>query len=556
MRLLRRSREPMTSFHRFSLSLVGLLSVASCAPLTDPDDGPARRGVVSAASPEAADAGAEILARGGNAIDAAVAVSMALAVTEPAGSGLGGQVYMLVHPKDGAPFVIEGSTRSPAATPTDARRSDLVGYRATTVPSHVRVLDHAWRQYGSGKVDWAELLAPAIRHARDGFPSGSFRTNSLERYRTAMQAHPETAKIFLEPDGSVPDPSARLVQAALARTLERLATAGADDFYRGEIARAIDRDMREHGGWLTYDDLASFDEPSITTPLVGTHRGYDVYTLPPPTGGWVVLQALNVLEQAPGELLAGHDDEAAIWMAEALRAVHGNRKERPVQDLESYEDGVRRRTSKARAEELVREFELGGSGETTHFSVVDAEGNAVACTQSLNAYFGAKVLSPELGVLYNDYMREFVTDDADHPFALRPDGLPYSSMSATILAKDGRPVLALGSPGSRRIISAVIQVANHWVTQREGVRAAVAAPRLHVLPEDDTLMIELRPTSRTLLLELERRGFHPSIPLSSLFEGRLNAYFGGVHAVALDGDRWAGAADPRRDGAVRIVPAP
>ncbi len=533
----------------FGLALSSLAACASSTDLAVPRVGAA---VVAAASPEAADAGAEVLRRGGNAIDAAVAVSMALAVTEPAGSGLGGQVYLLVHPARGEPYVIEGSTRAPAAVPPDARRSDLVGRRATTVPSHVRVLDHAFRRHGSGRLTWAELLAPAIRHAREGFEPGSFRRNSLVRYRRGMARDEATAEVFLASD----DAGRPTVQEALANTLERLATAGADDFYSGEIARAIDRDMKANGGWLTYDDLASFPAPTVVAPLRSTFRGLDVWSLPPPTGGWVVQQALNVLERADADEMARGTDEATLWMAEALRAVHGNRLERPVPDLVRYEEEVRRRTSKARADELVDEFELGGGGETTHFSVVDHEGTVVACTQSLNAYFGAKVMSRELGVLYNDYMREFVTDDSEHPFALRPEGLPYSSMSATVLAKDGRPVLGLGSPGSRRIISAVVQVASHWVTRGEGIDAAVAAPRLHVVPEDDALMFERRPTSRALLRELERRGFHPSIPLSSLFEGGLNAYFGGVHAVAREGEGWAGAADPRRDGAVRVVPAP
>jgi gamma-glutamyltranspeptidase/glutathione hydrolase len=191
----------------------------------------------------------------------------------------------------------------------------------------------------------------------------------------------------------------------------------------------------------------------------------------------------------------------------------------------------------------------GSGGETTHFSLVDGQGMVVAVTQSLNGYYGAKVAHPTLGVLYNDYMRELEVDRPGDPFALRPDALPYSSMSATILLHEGRPSLAVGSPGSKRIISAVVQVVSHWVDVGRGIRTAVEAPRLHVVPEDD-LFMEARGVPAAHLLELERRGYSIVRPLSSLHKGDLNPFFGGVHAVAWEGREWTGAADPRRDGAV------
>jgi len=511
-------------------------------------------GVVSSASPEATAAGVAVLAAGGNAIDAAVAVSMALAVTEPSGSGLAGQTFFLVHPPAGSPLVIHGTSYAPASIPEEIERSDLRGRRAASVPSHVAVLDTVWRRFGSGRLSWSRLLEPAIRYAEEGFRLGRFRQRSVARYARALRRDPVTARIFLGADGAVPAEGSLVRQPALAGTLRRLAEAGADDFYRGSIARTIARDMERHGGWITFEDLAGFPEPRVVEPLRGTYRGLDVATLPPPAGGWVVLQALGILEAAHPGAPPESRVERTIWTAEALRAAHGSRLERPVEDLRDYEDDVRRRIRPERAREIVRDIDEEGSGETTHFCVVDGDGFVVAVTQSLNAYFGARVVCEELGLLYNDYLRELVTGDPDHPFAVRPGAMPYSSMSATVLSRDGRPVLALGSPGSRRIISAVVQVVRKVVEDAAAIGAAVAAPRIHAVPEEDGLLFEVRPRSRALLAALEERGFRISIPLSSLNAGELDPYFGGVHAVALEDGAWRGAADPRRDGvATRAV---
>lgn len=501
--------------------ILSVLALGACAA-GDIASGPLAGGAVSSASPEATAAGVRALAAGGNAIDAAVAIAFSLAVTEPAGSGLGGQAYLLVQRPGEAPFVVNGSTISPAATDPTATSADLRGHKATTVPSMVKVMDFAHRRFGSGNTPWADLLAPAAASAEDGFVLGSFRRNSIARYEAALRRDPEVARTFLRPDGRSPDVGDRIFQPALASTIRRLAEAGGEDFYRGEIAAEIARDMAANDGWLTLADLESFPEPKVGPPLSGRYRGFDVHTLPPPTGGWVVLAALEELSAAPAAELAAAGGARTIHMAEALRTAHDKRLTAPVYD---------------------------GGGETTHFSVVDGDGMVVAATLSINAYFGAKVMSPKLGVLYNDYMREFEVGNPGHPFALRPDALPYSSMSATILSKDGVPQLGVGSPGSRRIISAVVQVVSNWVDLGLDVGAAVAAPRVHVVPEDSDLMLERRPARRDVLRELEQRGFSLAMPLSSLFAADRNPYFGGVHAVArTPAGEWRGGADPRRDG--------
>ncbi|MCK5942935.1 MAG: gamma-glutamyltransferase, partial [Planctomycetes bacterium] len=509
----------MLTRHRSAFSLLALVLLAGpgggCKATPS---APGRQAAVSSATPEATRIGIEVLRRGGNAIDAAVAVSLALGVSEPAGSGIGGQVYILRHAPGEDAVVIHGSTRAPMVLPDGIARRDLVGRRAATVPSALAVLDVAHRRFGSGRVAWSELVEPAAALAERGVTWGRFREASLRRYAPEglLDRGPE-----------------------LAATLRAVAAGGAEAFYRGDLARAIAADMAANGGWITYDDLANFPAPKVIPALEGSYRGYTVHTLPPPAAGWVVLLALNMLEQAPLDELtteAGKID----WMATALRTAHTTRMEQPVGDGTAFpgrmEHHIRKSTAeRLHAERLAERRE--GSGETTHFSVVDGDGVMVTVTQSINNYFGAKVTHPTLGFLYNDYMREFVTGDDDHPFALTGGAEPFSSMSATVLSKEGRAVLGVGSPGSRRIVSAVVQVLSNWVDQGMDVRAAVAAPRVHVVPETQRLFVEdaFAPPalSPELLLAVERRGFRVVAPHTSLDRLGLSPYFGGVHAVSV-----------------------
>lgn len=510
------------------------------------------RAVIAAGSPEAAEAGAAVLEEGGNAFDAAVAISLSLGVTEPAGSGIGGQGILIVHPPEGDPFVIQGSSFSPSRTQPDATLPELVEHRATTVPSLLRVLDFMWRTYGSGKIPWHRLVEPAIHHARVGYPLGAFRRRALLRHARAIRSSGVATKLLLAPDGSVPEQGAVLRNPILGDTLERIAFHGTEDFYRGEIAREIVSDMERHDGLITREDLEQVPEPPVVPALRGSYRGWDVFSVLPPASGWVLLLALNVLEQAPEGEVAVDGPARLVWMTESLFHAHRVRVYRPIPNLANYGDAIASRTSKERAIRIVRSLVRFDHGETTHFSILDRDGTAIGMTQSLNSYYGAKAASPKLGFLYNDYMHEFVVGLVNHPFALRPKAPPYSSMSATILARGRKPELVLGSPGDERIISAVVQVASHWADIGAGIEAAVAAPRIHVL-RDVEVMLERKPEATTSLLALERRGYVLYQPLSSLFAGELNPYFGGVHAAAREDGELRGAADPRRDGAVAYV---
>lgn len=561
----------LTALSRVLFSLALVLAPAACDLGEGPDgaaDGAEARqiwaGTVSAASPEAAEAGRRILEAGGNAVDAAVAVSMALSVTEPAGSGIAGQTVLLIRKPDGEAVVVQGSSRAPGVLPPDAHPERLEGHQLTTVPTTLRTLDRAWREFGSGAVGWDELLAPAIHWAEEGFELRGFRHAAVERFAQELSVDPLVAGIFLDETGR-PLPEGSLVrQPILARTLRRLAEAGAQDFYTGEVAAAIAREMAERGGWVTAEDLAGVADPPLVAPLRARYRHLDVITLPPPYGGWIVLQALSYLDLLPPDSLAPGEPGRDLRVAEALRLAHTTRARDPVPNPLDYEEAVAERIDPERARlhraALLRER----GGETTHFTVVDSDGMVVAGTESINSYFGARVAGDELGILWNSYMIEFQDPELEHPFALRPGAFPLSSMSATIVADADGALLGLGSPGSARIISAVTQITSLVLDAGLTVEEAVAHPRVHVVPgpEDgpDLLYLE-REEGAPDSSVLGGLGFRFTPSDGGVLVGRgwggagFDPYFGGVHAVARvrepgpDAPPWAGAADPRRDGA-------
>ncbi len=508
-------------------------------------------GTVSSATPEATAAGVDILEAGGNAIDAAVAVSLALGVSEPAGSGIAGQTVMLAWSPDNGPFVIHGTTWSPAEMPTDATRDQLVyGRTASAVPSTPRVLGLAHERFGSGNLAWADLVAPAITIARVGFDIGPFRAHAFRHYRSLLERQPEAAAIFIAPDGRPWQEGERLKQPALAKTLERLAEDGAMDFYTGRIAAGIAADMAAHGGWISADDLASFPEPRIVSPLQGQYRGHTLLTLPPPFGGWVVLQILNALETFPQDTLSAESPERKLALIDALAVGHGARRANPVRDYLDEDPTVGGRTRPDTAHKGLDAWRAAWpGGETTHFTVVDGDGMVVTVTQSIDSYFGARVVHPEMGFLYNNYMQGFQVDDREAPYYLEARQMPKSSMSATIVLRDDEPVLALGSPGSARIISAVAQVTSHWIDVDGGVEAAVGAYRVHVVPPDRAY-VEGESVEPDLMAGLARRGMTLRRPTYGVSDSQLDPYFGGVHALSREAGTWTGAADPRRDGRV------
>lgn len=514
-------------------------------------------GVVSSASPEASQAGYEILQKGGNAADAAIAVSFALGVTEPAMSGLGGGTQVLLALPGQPPIAINGTTFSPALTPVGATKKDLTYHRRSTIPSTVKVLGYILREYGSGNLEWEQLLEPAIRYAQEGFTVSKFLQAVYKKNEKKVIESPYNTHFFLI-NGRIPDLGDTLKQPVLAQTLQRLAREGPDDFYNGEIAEMIASDMKSSGGWITLEDLRNFPDPVELPALSTTYRGFEVYSQPPPCGGWTALLALNILENfPPNELMYGTQSRFNDILL-ALHLAHEDRKDNPVIDLLNYQDEVDKKLSKAYALwlleqnsnklDLAHENDDSKAGETTHFSIVDGDGMVMAVTASINAYFGAGAASEELGFLYNTYMNDYEIGIPDHPFAIGPGLMNYSSMSPTIVQKDGESVLALGSPGSARIISTVVQLTQLWVDSGASIKDIIGYYRFHSL--NNKIYYEDPAIPSSWSEAFLDNGFEVEHPAHDLEQNGLNAYFGGVHAVAKENGLWVGASDPRRDGNV------
>ncbi|WP_420322343.1 gamma-glutamyltransferase family protein [Flagellimonas sp.] len=511
-------------------------------------------GAVSSAAPEASHAGELILKKGGNAVDAAIAVSFTLAVTEPAMSGLGGGSQVLLSIKNQKPIAINGTTFSPALT--NAQSGDTLSYhRRSTIPSTVKVLDYLYRHYGSGKVTWEELVQPAIGYAENGFEIGPFRAKVYKRYAEKLKSSPHNTHLFLI-DGRVPRLGEKLKQPILAKTLRRIAKFGADDFYKGEIAQSIADDMRENQGWISLEDLQRFPEPKELEPLTIAYRDHQVYSQPPPCGGWTALMIMKLLDvKSQGNELGIND------LIEALYLGQNDRRQHPVTDLIDYEAQVAEKLSDVYIQNLLKsavdsedsaEIIKEGSGETTHFSVVDSEGTAIAVTASINAYFGSLAASERLGFLYNSYMDDFTFGDPEHPFALQPNAMAYSSMSPTIVQKNKENVLVIGSPGSSRIISSVAQLSAEWIYDQD-ISHLVKKPRIHV----NRNRAYLEEKKDTLLVDknlVQKYNLEFRVPNESLIiYEQLNSYYGGIHAIAKEKSKWVGVADPRRDGLALIV---
>lgn len=510
----------------------------------------AGQAAISSASPEATAAGAEILGRGGNAADAAVAIAFTLGVTEPAMSGLGGQIQFLIRRGDEEVIALNGSSFAPALTDPAAVRAEMNPYQRTTVPTWLKSLEFLWREYGSGKFAWRELIEPALGHARDGFAQGEFRQKVFLRHEDDLAGF--LAAGHMQAEGAIVQ-GGTIRQPQLAATLEKIAEGGSEVFYRGEIADLIERDMIDNGGWIRKPDLARVSDPVPVNPVSAGYRAYRVYSFPPPAGGWVMMQTLKVYEKQRRE---GWDIEAERQaMTRSIFLAQRDRRERPVEDFDDYGDFLERKLSEEYVAALLEQSHSTGNsgresngGETTHFSLIDADGFAISATTSINAYYGVRVAAPELGFLYNSYMDDFIFGDPAHPYAIAPGKPAYSSMSPSIVNRDGETVLVLGSPGSARIISAVAQVIAAYAENAESLDVLLAAPRIHVtgggglyLENPDWLPI------------IESVGFEYSLPSTDLMINGLNSYFGGVHAVGRLRGEWQAAADPRRDGASLVL---
>lgn len=469
-----------------------------------------KNGMVVAQDAAAAQVGVAILQKGGNAVDAAVAVGFALAASYPRAGNIGGGGFMVIHLANGENSAIDYRETAPAAInarsfldangnadPQKSRDSAL----AIGVPGTVAGLPLAERKYGSGRFTLADLIAPAIAMARGGVALSEDITEGPPNILARLKRWPSSAKIFLKPDGSALAAGDRLVQSDLADTLTAIARDGPDAFYDGPIAQKLAAAVQAAGGVMTAGDLRNY-RAIERVPVRGTYRGYDVISMPPPSSGGVeLIEMLNILE---GYDLA-HDDEAQtlFLLVEAMKRAYADRAvflgdpaqvQNPVARLVSKDYAARWRATidpaRATPASAIRAG-AGGDSEgrnTTHFSIVDRFGNAVSNTYTLNFAYGVGLVADGTGVLLNNELDDFAAKpDAPNAYGLvgfaanepGPGKRPLSSMTPTILLKDGRPFLVTGSPGGSRITTTVLQVIVNVIDRGMSLAAAVAAPRVH-----------------------------------------------------------------------------
>lgn len=501
-------------------------------------------GMVSTAHHLATAAGVAMLRDGGNAIDAAVAAAFALGVCEPQASGLGGQTLMLIHLSEpNRTFALDGSSMAPSRATADALPPEvrLRGHRATTVPTTPSTLDWAIQEYGS--LPLSRILEPAIVLAEEGFEVSELLHSLMVREKPYLRRY-SGGQVFLRKGKFPHSVGSTLRQPALAKTLRRLAEHGVEDFYRGEIARTISNDMLANHGLLHEDDLARLPLPIVRKALGATIQGRRLRTFPPPGAGRVLVEMIHVLEQFPPEKLDPDTPDGALLLAEVMRRGAQDRYDRPFDANFYAQVGERRMVSKDYAVEIAGTIRrkmrhIKTTGETTHLSVMDAAGNAVALTQSIERVFGAFAMSPDLGFLYNNYMSAYEYEDIAHPYYVRPNTPPWGSVAPSIVFRGRKPWLVIGSPGSERIVTSILQVLIRL--RSHSPYEAVALPRLHC-SIDGKVSLEASRFRDDIPELLARHGFE--IDERDPF----SFYLGCVQLVMRERTGFIGVADPRRDG--------
>jgi gamma-glutamyltranspeptidase/glutathione hydrolase len=516
----------------------------------------AAKAMIASASEMASRAGLGILRRGGNAVDAAVAVAFVLAVVHPEAGNLGGGGYMLARMADGPVRFFDYKETAPAAARPgmfSKRLDSTVGYLASAVPGTVAGMAMAHSRFG--KLPWRVVLEPARKLARDGFPASQRMELILALQAPVMKAFPDAAKVFLH-GAARPLVQGEIVkQPDLAATIARLQKHGWREFYEGETARMIDRDMAAHNGTIRYDDLRSY-KAFEREPVRGTFRGNQILAAAPSSSGGVALiEMLNIFETFPAALGREGSAEQRHHMIEAMRRAYRDRAQF-AGDPGFFEIPVERLTSKAHAQELARTIDAshaspsgsavsGGSGyesdDTTHFSVIDEAGNIVSNTYTLNSFYGSQVIPRGTGVLMNDIMAGFSARGGGRN-EIQPGKRPVSSMTPTIvLREDGSPWFALGSPGSATIPNTVFQVIVNVVDSKMSLRDAVEFPRIHhqYLPD----RVDAEPAALVFDVAEKLKAFGHAL------NPKLRSQ-GDVHAIMVEeGSGWRlGWSDGRRGG--------
>ena len=534
----------------------------------------ARNGMVASQERYATEAGLAVLKEGGNAVDAAVTVGFTLAVTLPEAGNIGGGGFMLVHmAKDNQTLAIDYREKAPKAATrnmflngngeVDLKKSRF-SYLAVGVPGTVAGLTMALEKYGTISLERA--LKPAIDLAEKGFPVSEGLHNSLIATKAQMQASPASMAIFYKPGGVAYEVGEMLVQKDLAKSLRLIAKDGAKAFYQGAIASAIVADMQANGGLITKEDLAAY-QPVIRQPIRGTYRGYEIASMPLPSSGGVhLVQMLNVLEGFSVRELGHNTAQTIHLMAESMKLAYADRSKFlgdsdfvpvPVAGLtsKSYANDLRRKININRATQSLEiapgnPNKFSESTNTTHYSVMDKYGNAVANTYTLNLAYGTSLTAAGTGILLNNEMDDFsAKPGVPNAFglvggefnAIEPEKRMLSSMTPTIVMKDGKPYLVTGSPGGSQIITSVLQVIMNVIDHNMNITAATNAIRVHHQWLPDELRVEqgLNGDTRRLLTE---KGHKIAVKDA----------MGSTQSIMRVGNSFQGASDPRRLGALTL----
>jgi gamma-glutamyltranspeptidase / glutathione hydrolase len=519
--------------------------------------------MVVSGHPLASAVGRDVLRAGGNAVDAAVAVGFALAVVHPEAGNIGGGGFMVIRTADGQVRTLDYRETAPGRASRDMyldadgepTELSVTGHLSAGVPGSPAGLVEAHRTYG--KLPFDSVIMPAIRLARDGFEIDDYRSESIRSDSARLSTFPASAATFL-PGGRPPAPGSRLLQPELAATLDAIRRHGADGFYRGLVADLIVAEMERGGGVISHDDLAAY-RAVWREPITIRYRGHTIYSMPPASSGGVTMgEILNIMEgYAP---LPPFGSPALLHReAEAMRRAFTDRNrylgdpafvENPVERLLSKEYAAQLRTQIGERATPTPHFEAAAAGgsSTTHYSVVDAEGNAVSCTTTLNESYGSAVTVTGAGFLLNDEMDDFATSPGKPNMyglvqgeanAIAPGKRMLSAMTPSIvLDTTGQLFMVTGTPGGPRIITMVYHTISNVIDHRMPLPDAVAAPRMHHQALPDSIRVEEGGFTRTTLDSLRARGH-------AIEEG---GRWGDVEAIIRTANGWQGVSDPRRGG--------
>jgi gamma-glutamyltranspeptidase/glutathione hydrolase len=550
--------------------LVSLIFVFTSAPLSAAEvarDARAMHGMVAAAHPKASQIGVDILKAGGNAIDAAVAVGFGLGILEPNASGVGGGGFMMIRLAGKNDIIyIDSRGRAPAAATEDMFELDekgkvkpdargfnpvAIGGRSIAVPGEVKGLLAALEKYGT--MSRKQVMQPAIAYAENGIPVSKVLAGIIAENYDALLNFPASNEIYLT-DGFPKEVGETIVNADLANSLRLIVEQGPDAFYRGPVAQKIVDAVQADGGLMTLEDLAAY-EVSFRQPITGSYRGYKIVSASPPSsGGPLVIELLNIMENFDLKKMGLNTVQSIHAWAEAMKLMYADRS-KYMGDSDYVQVPVLGLTSKQYARERFALIDMdspmtlapsgdpwpGDSGSTTHFSVTDAAGNMVAYTKTINHFFASGITVPGTGILLNDQMDDF-DKRPGQANSIAGGKKPLSSMSPTLLLKDGEPVLTIGSPGGKRIITTVAFLISNLIDYDMDIQAAINEPRINNY-ESGPLKMESR-IPLDVRKALEQKGH------KLVIKKEFDLYFGGAQGIVIDPDsgEMHGGADPRRDG--------